>query len=211
MEKVIFNKREEIANAITHGVGAGLAIAALVILIVFAAIDGSASHVVGFTIFGSSMVVLYLSSTLYHSIANPAAKQLFRKFDHMSIFLLIAGSYTPFCLTVLPGWVGWVIFGIVWVCAVLGIAIKAFHTGKKENLSTFLYVLMGWLILPATQPLYSSVTLQTFTFLIVGGLFYTAGTFFFVRDSKRYYHAVWHLFVLAGNTLHFFSVLTLLS
>jgi hemolysin III len=211
METTFFNKREEIANAITHGIGAGLAIAALVILIVFAAINGTAAHVVGFTIFGATMVILYLSSTLYHSIPSPSAKHLFRKFDHMSIFLLIAGSYTPFCLTVLPGWVGWVIFGIVWLCAILGITIKAFHTGKKENLSTFLYVLMGWLILPAIKPLYHAVSAQTFSFLIAGGIFYTAGTFFFAQDSKKYYHAVWHLFVLAGSVLHFFSVLTLLS
>jgi hemolysin III len=204
-------KREEIANAVTHGIGTGLAIAALVLLAILSALDGTVSHVVGFTIFGGTMVVLYLASTLYHSIGNKNVKQLFRKFDHMSIFLLIAGTYTPFCLTALPGWVGWTILSIVWACAVIGIVMKAFHTGKFEGLSTFLYIVMGWLIIPAIKPLYDSVTFETFIFLLVGGMFYTAGTFFFVKDNNRYYHSIWHLFVLAGSTFHFFSVISLLQ
>jgi hemolysin III len=206
----LVRKREEIANAITHGIGTGLSIAALALLAIISAIEGTASHVIGFTIFGGTLVILYLASTLYHSISNEKIKKLFRKFDHMSIFLLIAGTYTPFCLTALPGWVGWTVLSIVWACAITGIVIKAFHTGKFEGLSTFLYVVMGWLILPAIKPLYESVSFQTFLLLMLGGVFYTSGTFFFVKDSKRYYHSIWHLFVLAGSTFHFFSVVSLL-
>jgi hemolysin III len=210
MDAGVYSKREEIANAITHGIGAGLAISALVILIVFSAINGTSEHIVGFSIFGATMVILYLASTLYHSLSHARAKFLFRKFDHMSIYLLIAGSYTPFCLAVLPGWVGWTILGIVWGCAIAGIVVKAFYTGKYEGISTFLYIVMGWLIIPAIKPLYESVSFQTFIFLLLGGLFYTAGTFFFIKD-KQYYHSIWHLFVLAGSTFHFFSVMSLLS
>ena len=206
----LVRKREEIANAITHGIGTGLSIAALALLAIISALEGTASHVIGFTIFGGTLVILYLASTLYHSMSNEKVKKLFRKFDHMSIFLLIAGTYTPFCLTALPGWVGWTVLAIVWICAITGIVIKAFHTGKFEGLSTFLYVVMGWLILPAIKPLYDSVSFQTFLLLMLGGVFYTSGTFFFVKDNKRYYHSIWHLFVLAGSTFHFFSVVSLL-
>ena len=206
----LVRKREEIANAITHGIGTGLSIAALALLAIISALEGTASHVIGFTIFGGTLVILYLASTLYHSMSNEKVKKLFRKFDHMSIFLLIAGTYTPFCLTALPGWVGWTVLAIVWTCAITGIVIKAFHTGKFEGLSTFLYVVMGWLILPAIKPLYDSVSFQTFLLLMLGGVFYTSGTFFFVKDNKRYYHSIWHLFVLAGSTFHFFSVVSLL-
>jgi hemolysin III len=211
MNTGFFTKREEIANAVTHGIGTGLAIAALVILVIAAALKGTAAHVISFSIFGSTMVVLYLSSTLYHSITHTNAKYLFRKFDHMSIFLLIAGSYTPFCLAVLPGWIGWTIFGIVWLCASAGIVLKVFLTGRNERFSTFFYLMMGWLIVPAIKPLYDSVSHQTFLFLMLGGAFYTMGTFFFIKDKKQYYHSIWHLFVLAGSTFHFFSVLSLLK
>lgn len=211
MKQGIFSIKEEIANAITHGVGALLSLAALVSLIVIASLYGTAWHIVAFTIFGSALLILYLASTLYHSLTHEKAKHLFRKFDHMSIFLLIAGTYTPFCLTVLSGWVGWTIFGISWACAVGGIVLKAFNTGKHERLSTFLYVMMGWMILPAIKPLYDSVNVQTFALLMLGGAFYTAGTYFFLKDTtRRYYHSIWHLFVLAGSVCHFFSVLNLL-
>ncbi len=206
----LVRKREEIANAVTHGIGTGLSIAALALLAIISAFEGTTSHVIGFTIFGVTLVVLYLASTLYHSMSNEKVKRLFRKFDHMSIFLLIAGTYTPFCLTALPGWVGWTVLGIVWTCAITGIVMKAFHTGKFEGLSTFLYIVMGWLIIPAIKPLYDSVSFQTFLLLMLGGFFYTTGTFFFVKDEKRYFHSIWHLFVLAGSTFHFFSVISLL-
>jgi hemolysin III len=204
------SRREEIANAITHGIGACLAIAALVILTVFAAIDGTAWHVVTFSIFGATLVILYLASTLYHSLTNQKAKRLFRKFDHISIYLLIAGTYTPFCLAALQGWVGWTLFGIVWACAIMGTVLKSLHVGKLELLSTFMYILMGWVVIFAIKPLYDSISLTGFIFLMLGGVFYTAGTFFFIKDKNKYYHSIWHVFVLAGSTFHFFSVIALL-
>jgi hemolysin III len=210
VETVPQSKREEIANAITHGLGALMAIAALVILTVFSAIKGNAWHIVSFSVFGATLVILYLASTLYHSLTNEKVKILFRKFDHMSIYLLIAGTYTPFCLTVLNNWVGWTLFGIVWGSAILGIVVKAFFTGKKELLSTILYVVMGWVALFAIKPLYDSVSLTSFILLMAGGVFYTAGTYFFTKDRIKYFHSIWHLFVLAGSTFHFFAVLNLL-
>lgn len=211
MNTALFPIKEEIANAITHGIGALLATAALVVLVVAASWYGTVWHVVGFAIYGATKVILYLSSTLYHSLTHARAKSLFRKFDHMSIFLLIAGTYTPFCLTVLSGWLGWTIFGIVWACAIAGIVLKTFFTGKHERLSTFIYIAMGWLILPAIKPLYDAVPAETFIFLMVGGAFYTMGTYFFLKDlRKKYYHSIWHIFVLAGSVAHFFSVIWLL-
>lgn len=206
-----FSSREEIANAITHGVGALLAISGLVLLIVFSALDGSAWHVTSFSIFGATMTVLYVMSTLYHALTSHSVKNLFRKFDHMSIFLLIAGTYTPFCLTALRGWTGWVLFGIVWLCAITGIVLKAFHTGKKEFLSTILYILMGWIVVFFIKPVYLHMSGTGFSFLIAGGCCYTLGALFFIKDRIPYFHSVWHLFVLAGSICHFFAVLSLLD
>ena len=208
---IYITRKEEIANALTHGLGAILALGALVLLVVFASIYGNGWHIVSFTIFGTTLVILYLASTLYHSITHPNAKFLFRKFDHMSIFLLIAGTYTPFCLALLRGWIGWTILGLIWTCAILGIVLKAFFTGKKELLSTLLYVLMGWVGMIAVKPLHEAMSIQGFILLVMGGVFYTAGTFFFVKDKIRYYHSLWHLFVLAGSVSHFFSVMSLLG
>ena len=142
-ESAVQIKREEFANALTHGLGTLLAIAGLVILTVFSALRGDAWHIVSFSVFGVTLVILYLASTLYHSFTREKLKILFRKFDHMAIYLLIAGTYTPFCLTVLNNWIGWTLFGVVWGSAILGIIVKAFYTGKKELLSTILYVVMG--------------------------------------------------------------------
>ena len=203
--------KEEIANAITHGIGALLAIAALVLLIVFAAIKGNVWHIVSFSVFGSTLVLLYFASTLYHSLTHPGAKHLFRKFDHISIYLLIAGTYTPFCLTVLRGWIGWTVFGVVWGCTSSGVVLKGISIGKKERLSTFMYVIMGWVIVIAIKPLYSAMSFTGFALLIGGGISYTSGTLFFIRDKMKYNHSIWHLFVLAGSVLHFFSVMTLLD
>ncbi|HOX83986.1 MAG TPA: hemolysin III family protein [Chryseolinea sp.] len=209
--KRVYSTKEEIANAITHGIGAALAIAALVILIVFAAIKGNVWHVVSFTIYGSTLVLLYFASTLYHSLTNLRAKGVFHKFDHISIYLLIAGTYTPFCLTALRGWIGWTVFGVVWSCAILGAVLKSISVGKRVMMSTILYVLMGWVILIAIKPLYNAMPYNGFLLLVAGGVSYTLGTIFFIRDQVKYNHSVWHLFVLGGSVLHFFSVLTLLA
>jgi hemolysin III len=210
MGTAVSTRKEELANAITHGLGAVLAIAGLVLLIVLAVINGSTLQVVSFTVFGATMVMLYLASTLYHSIPHQRAKVFFRKVDHMSIFLLIAGTYTPFCLS-LHNWIGWTMFGLIWGCALVGIVLKAFFTGKKELLSTILYVVMGWLGILIFKQLYDTIPFSSFVFLILGGVFYTAGTFFFIKDKTRYFHSIWHLFVLAGSTAHFFSVIGLLG
>jgi hemolysin III len=210
MEENFYTKGEEIANAITHGIGAALAIAALVLLVVFSAMKGTAWHVVGFSIFGATLVILYLESTLYHSLTNKKVKRLFRKFDHMSIFLLIAGTYTPFCLTILRGTMGWIMFAIVWGSTVVGIVLKAFLTGKKDKLSTTLYVVMGWLIVIAIKRMYLSMIFSGFLFLVIGGLLYTVGALFYSWDKLKYNHGVWHLFVIGGSVCHFFSVMSLL-
>ena len=202
---------EEIANAITHGIGALLAVAALVVLIVMAAIHGSVWHIVSFSIFGATLVLLYFASTLYHSLTHAKAKRVFHKFDHISIYLLIAGTYTPFCLTALRSWIGWTVLGVVWSCAILGAVLKAISVGKRIKLSTVLYILMGWVILVAIQPLYKAMPFNGFLFLIAGGISYTIGTIFFIRNQVKYNHSVWHVFVLGGSVLHFFAVLSLLN
>ena len=201
---------EEIANAITHGIGALLAIAGLVVLVVMAVVDGTVWHVVSFSIFGATLVLLYFASTLYHSLARTRARVVFNKIDHISIYLLIAGTYTPFCLIALRGWIGWTVFGIVWSCAILGAVLKAISIGTRVRLSTILYVLMGWVIIFAIKPLYDAISLNGFIFLMAGGVSYTLGTIFFLRDQVKYNHSVWHLFVMGGSVLHFFAVLSLL-
>lgn len=206
-----YSKGEEIANAVTHGIGTLLAIAALVLLVVFAAIKGTAWHVVGFSIFGATLVILYLESTLYHSLTGKKVKRLFRKFDHMSIYLLIAGTYTPFCLTILRGTLGWTIFGIIWGSAITGIVLKAFFTGKRDVLSTVLYIVMGWMIIIAIRTMYLRMTLSGFVFLVTGGILYTVGALFYSKDKIVFNHGIWHLFVIAGSVCHFFSVMSLLD
>jgi hemolysin III len=210
MTVYIFSKREEIANAVTHAAGAAMAIAGMVLLIVFSSLHGSPWHIISFTIFGATLSLLYVVSTLYHAMPSFGVKHLFRKFDHMSIFLLIAGTYTPFCLTVLRGWTGWVLFGIIWGAAIGGILLKVFHTGKKEFLSTLMYILMGWMVVLFIKPVYLSMSAMGFAYLIAGGCLYTLGAFFFIKDKIPYYHSIWHLFVLGGSICHFFAVLTLL-
>lgn len=188
-----------------------MAIVGLIILILFSLSEGSVWHITSFAIFGSMMVLLYMVSTIYHSITNEPLKDLFRKFDHMSIYLFIAGTYTPFCFTVLTGHWRWIIFGIVWGSAILGIILKIFFTGKKEILSTILYIILGWIVLFVIKPLYSMMSLYGFILLITGGLFYTVGTFFYIKQRMKYNHVIWHLFVLSGSAFHFFSVLSLLK
>jgi hemolysin III len=200
------NLKEEIANAITHGIGALVAIAGLVMLIVLTNVGQEP----GYLIYAITLVLLYLASTLYHSITHTKAKNVFRKLDHMAIFLLIAGTYTPYCLSVLDGWMRWTLLGIIWSCALAGIIIKCFYTGKLEWLSLTLYVVMGWMALFVIKPIYDSLSISGFLFLLVGGLAYTLGTYFYVNNRIRYNHSIWHLWVLAGSTFHFFSILTLI-
>jgi hemolysin III len=202
-----YTKGEEIANAVTHGVGTLLAISALVLLIVFSAKFGNVWYVVSYTIYGSCLVILYLFSTLYHSIPNDKAKKVLRIFDHASIYLLIAGTYTPFALTILRNHGGWIIFGVVWGAAIIGITIKVFFTGKFQVVSTIMYVIMGWLIVFYLKTIIVYLPTTGLVLLVVGGIVYTLGSVLFLFDKIAYNHSVWHLFVLGGSTCHFLCIL----
>jgi len=202
-----YSKKEEIANAITHGIGSLLSVAALTVLIIFASIYGSIWHVVSFAVFGTTMLLLYLSSTLVHSFPEGKLKDLFEIFDHTSIYLFIAGTYTPFTLAVIKGPLGWSLFGTVWGIALCGAVFKSFFTKKFLYLSTVFYIAMGWIIVIAWKPLMTGLPLGGILLLVAGGLAYTLGTVFYVWRGFRYHHMVWHLFVLAGSACHFFAVL----
>lgn len=198
---------EEIANAITHGVGSLLAIAGLVLLIVFSSIYGNPWYIVSFTIYGSSLVILYTMSTIYHSLPRGIAKNVFEILDHSSIYLLIAGTYTPFELVTLRGPIGWTLFGITWGMTVIGILFKVFFVKKFVVLSTLIYIIMGWMIVFAIKPLLERLPVNGIIFLVLGGTFYTVGTIFYIRRKMKYHHAIWHLFVLGGSAMHFFAIL----
>ena len=197
---------EEVMNAVTHGIGALLAVIGLVFLTVFAYLYGEIWHVLSFSIYGTTLVLLYLASTLYHSFTNERLKYQFKILDHSAIYLLIAGTYTPFTLVPLHGVLGWTIFGIVWGLAMLGILLKVFFVGRFKVVSTLCYILMGWLIVLAIKPLVATVAASGIIWLIAGGLFYTLGTVFYLWNKLPYNHAIWHLFVLAGSVSHFIAV-----
>lgn len=202
-----YPRREEVANAITHGIGALLSVAALVLLIVFSSTQGSVWHVVSFTIYGVSMLLLYLSSTLVHSFKEGKVKDLFEFFDHSSIYIFIAGTYTPFMLVAIRGPLGWSLFGTVWGIALLGVVFKAFFVKRFLFMSTIFYLIMGWLIVIAWGPLTAAVPSTGIMLLAAGGILYTLGTVFYVWRAFPFHHAIWHLFVLAGSVLHFFAIL----
>ena len=205
---VLQSPGEEIANTISHGVGLLGAIVALPILVMAAARDGSAATIVGASIFGATMVLLYSTSTLYHLLPAGRSKQTLQVIDHGAIYLLIAGTYTPFTLGALSGPWGWTLFGLVWGFAFIGIATKAIGGARYGWLSTALYVAMGWLALIAIQPILQNVPGWGVFWLIAGGVSYTAGIVFFVIDERvRFTHFVWHLFVLGGTACHFIAVL----
>lgn len=198
---------EEIASSVVHGIGVVLAIAGLAVLSVSAATKGSAWHVVGCAIFGTTLVLLYLASTLYHSIPLPRVKELLRMLDHAAIYLLIAGTYTPFCLVSLRGPWGWSLLGVVWGLALVGVASRAALSKRLPAVSVAVYVLMGWAVLVAAGPLRRQLPAGGLTLLFAGGVLYTAGLAFYGWRRLPYHHAVWHAFVLAGSVLHFFAVL----
>lgn len=199
---------EEIANSLSHGAALAVAAVAAPFPIVAAARGGSASAVVGASVFAATMVLLYAASMLYHAIPHPRAKRLLRKLDHGAIYLLIAGTYTPFTLGALGGPWGWTLFGVVWSLAVVGVALKAFDRMSHPAWSTGLYLAMGWSVLIALGPLVERVEIGGLVLLAAGGIAYTAGVVFFTLDSRlRYGHFVWHLFVVAGTACHYFAVL----
>lgn len=198
---------EEIANSVTHGVAALASVVALPILLTVAIARRDPWQIVGFAIFGATLVLLYTASTLYHALTHPGAKRVFRVLDHSAIYLLIAGTYTPFALGALRGPWGWSLLGAVWALAALGITAKATLGFRFPRLSTAVYVAMGWLAVIAFRPLMTQIGLPGVMWLIAGGLCYTAGVIFFAWDRLRYGHMVWHLFVAAGSVCHFFAVL----
>jgi hemolysin III len=198
---------EEIWHAISHGIGLALSIAGLTIMVAFASMKGSAIGVVSTAIFGTTLILLYGSSTLYHAITHHDIKQRFQQFDHASIYLLIAGSYTPITLVSLGGAWGWSIFSAVWTIAILGISLTFVYPRRFEKLSLLLYVVMGWIIIIAIKPLLASMESGGLWLLLAGGLSYTVGIIFYVWEKLPFNHAIWHLFVLGGSILHFFMVL----
>jgi len=199
---------EEIANSVSHGVGLVGAAAGTPFLVLAAAGHGGASGIVGASVFAGSVLLLYLASTLYHALPENTAKHVFRIFDHSAIFLLIAGTYTPFTLGLLRGAWGWTLFGLVWSMAVLGIVLKAVGGVRYPRLSTVIYVVMGWVALIAIRPLWLRMPAAAWGWVLTGGLAYTAGIAFYASDRRiRYGHLVWHVFVLAGTVCHFFAVL----
>lgn len=198
--------RDELASALTHGLGAIAALAGSSVLVTLAAIYGDGWQLAGAIVFGIALLLLYTASTLYHAIPHPGAKARLQVLDHCAIYVLIAGTYTPFTLIGLRGPWGWGLFAAIWTIAVAGVVFKLFFTGRFRLLSTILYLAMGWLIVVAIEPLLRSIDVPTLCWLLAGGLFYTLGTYFYQRDTVRYFHAIWHLFVLAGSVCHFVAV-----
>ena len=199
---------EEIAHAITHGIGALLAIAGLAVLMVAAAVRGEGAwQVVPCAVYGAAMVLMFTTSTLYHSFPWPRVKRVFRVLDHEMIFLMIAGSYTPFMLIVLRGALGWTLFGIVWGIAAAGLVFQGFFTGRFKGASTALYLVMGWIIVFALKPLLEQMSPAGIRWLVAGGLCYTLGAVVYLFKRVKYHHALWHLAVLAGGACHYFAIL----
>ena len=202
-----YTLREEIASSITHGIGIVLAIAGLAVLVAFAARHGDAWHVVSCSIFGATLILCFTTSTLYHSVQVERIKRLLRTLDHSAIFLLIAGTYTPFLLVNLRGPWGWSLFAVVWTLTLLGIVLRLFLKGRLHGLVVSIYVAMGWIVVVAAQPMIERVGTGGLVLLAAGGLAYTAGVVFYKWRRLPYNHAIWHGFVLAGAALHFFAVL----
>ena len=198
---------EEVANSITHGVGILLAIVGLAVMIYFASLYGNHWHLVSCSVFGATLIFAYTTSTLYHSIPLKGPKRVLRILDHAAIFLLIAGTYTPFTLVSLHGPWGWSLFGVIWGLAILGVICKACMPKSLTNISTLLYIAMGWVVVIAARPMLASVEPGGLWLLLAGGLAYTGGVLFYLFDRMPYNHMVWHLFVMAGSILHFFAIL----
>ena len=194
-------------NSFTHMLGAVIALAGLVILVVFASLNGDIWRIVSFSIYGTSLFLLYLFSTIYHS-SEGSIKALFKKLDHIGIYLLIAGTYTPFVLVSLNGAWGWSLFGVIWGLAVIGVLFDCFSSDERRIIQVIIYLLMGWIALVAIQPLIESLSIAGFLWLLGGGVFYSAGVVFYVIDLKEFhFHGIWHLFVLAGSITHYFTIM----
>ncbi|MBN1540298.1 MAG: hemolysin III family protein [Candidatus Thermoplasmatota archaeon] len=200
------SRGEEIANSITHGIGWALSIVALVLLAVFSSLYGDAWHIVSCSIYGSGLVLLYTSSTMYHALKGRTAKKVFKILDHSSIFFLIAATYTPFTLTLLRGTWGWILFAIVWGGFLIGTVLKVFFAGRYKWLSVSIYIMLGWCVLLAIEPVIKNLPLPGLILLGGGGIAYSIGALIYLKKGVKYSHAVWHLYVLAGSIMHFFSI-----
>ncbi len=198
---------EEIANAITHALGIGFSIIALVFMVLSAIAHGGAKSVVSCAVFGASLILLYLSSTFYHAVWHQKTKFILQKIDHMMIYILIAGTYTPFTLIALQGGWGWSLFGTIWGLALAGMVFKLFFTGRYEKLSVSIYILMGWCAIVALKPILQAIPLHGFYWILGGGLAYTFGVIFYAFDRIRFAHTLWHLFVLTGSICHVIAIL----
>ncbi|MCW8931026.1 MAG: hemolysin III family protein [Gammaproteobacteria bacterium] len=202
-----YSVNEEIAHTVTHGIGIILSIVGLVILVTFSSLYGNAWHVVSTSIFGASLIILYTASTLYHGIPIPKAKAVLKQIDHSAIYLLIAGTYTPFLLVNLNGALGWSLFALVWTIAISGILLEVFRKDRFKKLSIALYLGLGWLVVAAIKPMLDSVEEGGLLLLLIGGLFYSLGVIFYVRKKMLYHHVIWHIFVMFGSIFHYFAVL----
>lgn len=199
--------KEETINAVTHGLGAVLSLGGMVVLVVMAALHGTAIHIVSCSIYGLTLFLLFLSSTLYHSFSNPRVKHVLRIIDHASIYLLIAGTYTPLTLVTLHGGWGWSLFGVIWGLAAAGIVFQVFFIGRFRLIQTLVYIAMGWLVAVAGKPLMAHMAVPGLLLILAGGLCYTVGAVFYIWKKLPYSHAVWHLFVLGGSICHYFAIL----
>lgn len=197
---------EEIANALTHGLGAVLSVVALVTMVVYAAMDADPYRITAASVFGATLIFCYLASTLYHALPSPNLKDFFRIIDHCAIYCLIAGTYTPFLMISMRGTVGWTLLIVMWSLALAGCIFKLFFTGRFDKLSTGLYVGMGWTAIFAVKPAIEMIPSGALILCIIGGLIYTSGVVFYHWDRLPYNHAIWHLFVLGGSTAHFFAI-----
>lgn len=206
MEPQIENRNERLANVATHALGLGLSSGGAVALIVASIWRGSVWHIVGSSIFAASLILLYSSSTLYHVFTTPRVRRVFRALDHSAIYVLIAGTYTPFTLVSLRGGWGWSLFGVLWGLALCGVVLKIFAVGRFPTLSTTVYILMGWMGVIALKPLLAAVSLPGLLWLLAGGVLYTGGVIFYLAKRLPYNHAVWHLFVLGGSVCHYGAV-----
>jgi hemolysin III len=207
VEHTIQHLREELANSLTHGFGLLLAIAGLVVLVVVAALGGDVMQIVSFSVFGATMVILYLASTVYHSVRHPRFKRFMRFVDHAAIYLLIAGTYTPFLLLNMRHSVGWLMFAIVWAFAIIGILVKGLHMESNVFLTPLLYIFMGWICLFALKPAMEAIHPAGLLMLLAGGIAYTGGVVFYVLERMPYNHAIWHGFVMGGTAIHYFAVI----
>lgn len=201
-----YSPLEEKTNIISHAAGFVLGIVALVLMVVRASLYGNAWHIVGVSIFGASLICLYAASTIYHSAKDPKIRGRLRVVDHATIYVLIAGTYTPFTLVTLNGWVGWVIFGFSWAMALTGITLKLFYTGRFNLLSTLMYIFMGWIIVFAIKPLINNLSADGLWWLMAGGVAYTVGAILYMIKKVPFNHAIFHMFVLLGSFCHFVSV-----